>query len=859
MNVTGPGTVFLLNALLLILLALYFDKRKKEPLAEILWWLMLAAGWWSLFYGLELSLYDEHLLHLLFALEYPAVMSLPVFWLIFILRLSKNAILNRKNISWLFLIPAVNWLMLLTNPLHNLFYLSASIEYSAGLSFIQFDPGPVFTISHLTYSNVAVATGIILLFRMIVLSVGMSRFRAISLLFAATFPFALSLLWIFGIRPYGFLDLTPLGFTIMGVILAVLYSRISELELRPMVLDRLFEYQSDAILVADMISNQMLYANKHGRQLFEAFQQNRGKSFGFDHLFKLNNQDALLLDNKHYQVHIQELEENEFGRPLKLYSFHDVSALKRQELNLAALTKTITTFGNDTNANINKLLALLGEIYEAEACFYNKKMGSMLITTASWNAPMGNQEADKAEGHICNDVLQENSSIPTLINDLQKTKYLVSDPYVNKYGLSAYLGAVVQQEGKPVATVCMVFTQNRSFSESDLQLLNLVSFVVSNEEERKLQVQKINETKSNLQAILENSIDSIWSVDSNFRLTYVNESFKVAYKAAFDVDLHEGIYIIDTLPKALRPVWQSRYEKAIKGEKFIFLDSVTINDSLTLYIEVSVMPIIVEGQIIGISFYGRNITEKFQAEQQLIQSEKRLSELNATKDRIFSIISHDLRSPFNNIIGLSEVILDMAKSEGNKTIAEYATSILSVSKTTFGILENLLHWSRVQSGKLKMHADEVNLQELVAKEIEFQRYRIEQKLIRITYQLDVSHTVLADAQSVAVIVRNLISNAIKFSYSEGEIIIRTEPDENNVFFSVQDFGCGISIEDQKALFRLDKHPNRRGTQNETGTGLGLILCKELAEKNEGHLLVKSRSGHGSTFTLVLKAAQKAFS
>lgn len=97
MNVTGPVILFLLNALLLILLALYFDKRKKEPLAEILWWLMLSAGWWSLFYGLELTLSNERLLHLLLALEFSAVMSLPVFWLILIVRLGKNTFLNQKK------------------------------------------------------------------------------------------------------------------------------------------------------------------------------------------------------------------------------------------------------------------------------------------------------------------------------------------------------------------------------------------------------------------------------------------------------------------------------------------------------------------------------------------------------------------------------------------------------------------------------------------------------------------------------------------------------------------------------------------------------------------------------------------
>ncbi len=250
---------------------------------------------------------------------------------------------------------------------------------------------------------------------------------------------------------------------------------------------------------------------------------------------------------------------------------------------------------------------------------------------------------------------------------------------------------VVRNEGKPIATLCLVFVQERDFTENEQQFLNLISFVVANEESRQIQLQKLNEAKVNLRAILENSLDSIWLVDSEFRNTYVNEVFKAAYSSTFNIELSEGVRIIDTLPVSLQPIWRSRYEQAPKGEHFIFLDSVPVSNDLTFYIEVSVMPIIVEGRVSGISFFGRNITDKYLAEQRLRQSEQRLAELNAAKDRLFSIISHDLVSPFNNIIGLSEVIERMADEAGNQTLREYAASILRVSKNTFAMLENLLH------------------------------------------------------------------------------------------------------------------------------------------------------------------------
>lgn len=275
---------------------------------------------------------------------------------------------------------------------------------------------------------------------------------------------------------------------------------------------------------------------------------------------------------------------------------------------------------------------------------------------------------------------------------------------------------------------------------------------------------------------------------------------------------------------------------------------------MTLYIEVSVMPIQLNGKIKGISFFGRDVTQKYLAEQQLIQKEKYLAEQNAAKDRLFSIISHDLRSPFNNIIGLSEVIEDLAERSGYHTIRQYAESILRVSKNTFAVLENLLFWSRSQAGKLMLHPAAVALHEVVANETDFHQQQLSQKLITLTNRVNQAHLAFADIQSVRIIVRNLISNAIKFSYSEGEIIVQSSLEGNNVLLMVQDFGCGMDLGDLNALFHLDKHPSRRGTQNESGTGIGLILCKELAEKNGGSLLVQSSKGRGSTFTLVLQAA-----
>ncbi|MBK9291864.1 MAG: GAF domain-containing sensor histidine kinase [Bacteroidetes bacterium] len=547
------------------------------------------------------------------------------------------------------------------------------------------------------------------------------------------------------------------------------------------------------------------------------------------------------------------LDENLAGQKFQLYRFQDITTQKTHEAHLAELTRTASTFGNDDRQNIEKILALLGEIYGADACLFNVKVGSNLITKASWNAPAGYQEVDKADGHICTDVIRERRADPVAIQQLQQTAYASTDPNVQQYNLQTYLGIALSAENHPGATICMVFTQNREFTESELQLLKLASYVVSNELTRQSQLNKLTAAEANMRVVLENSLDSIWSVDTDFRITYVNEAFRKAYFRAFHVELSEGMHILNTLPQQIRPVWEERYRRGLKGERFVFIDSVPLDNDVA-YIEQSVMPIVIDNRVTGISFYGRNITEKYLAEQRLIQSEQRLSQLNAAKDRLFSIISHDLRSPFNNIIGLSEVIEEMAAENGNEALKEYASAILRVSKNTFALLENLLHWSRMQSGKMQLEPAKVSLAHIVAQELEFLHQHINKKLIKITNQVDQGHYVMADAQSLAVIVRNLISNAIKFSHAEGEVVLESELDNAYVLLRVRDFGVGIPADDQKNMFKPETHPTKRGTQNETGTGIGLLLCKELAEKNKGYLLVESRPGKGSTFTLMLNPA-----
>ncbi len=405
MNVGEPASSLMINALLLFFLALYFFRKKAEPFAEILLLLMLAAGWWSLFYGFELTVKNERFLHLLFSVKYPAVFTLPVFWLIFSIRLTGYKPPEKFHISWLFLLPIINWILLLSNPNHHLFYKSASISTTSTYSYVEFDPGPAFIFSHFIYSNIIVGAGLVLQLRAFALTKGIARNKLSVMILAVTLPFILNFAWILGFRPYGFLDTTPFGFTILGILIVAVFDRLSEFELRPLILDSPLEHQPDALLATDVQSSRLLYSNILGTKLFELLSSQNGIRHGLEYLSKMRNNYGVSIGNRHYQVLVKDFDEGEAGRRLKLFSFRDVSELKQHETNLSALTQLTTTFGNDAIENIGKLLAILGEIFGADACFYNKKVGPMLITETSWNAPPGYQDVDRAERHICNDGL----------------------------------------------------------------------------------------------------------------------------------------------------------------------------------------------------------------------------------------------------------------------------------------------------------------------------------------------------------------------------------------------------------------------------------------------------------------------
>ncbi len=239
------------------------------------------------------------------------------------------------------------------------------------------------------------------------------------------------------------------------------------------------------------------------------------------------------------------------------------------------------------------------------------------------------------------------------------------------------------------------------------------------------------------------------------------------------------------------------------------------------------------------------------ANEKLVQSENNLKDLNATKDKFFSIIAHDLKNPFQSLLGFSETLFNQLDDLEKDDIVEYSRLIYESSQNLFNLLGNLLQWAKSQLGNINVSPKDINLYDSLDDILSLSKILATKKEITITNQVPKETVIFADKHIVSTLLRNLISNAIKFTNIGGEIIISLEKTNKEFIISVKDNGKGISEENISKLFKIDQEFSTKGTENETGTGLGLILCKELITQSNGEIFVESVLGKGSNFKFTL--------
>lgn len=247
----------------------------------------------------------------------------------------------------------------------------------------------------------------------------------------------------------------------------------------------------------------------------------------------------------------------------------------------------------------------------------------------------------------------------------------------------------------------------------------------------------------------------------------------------------------------------------------------------------------------------KDIAKRKKNESDLKTIQKNLEKTVKTQDKMFSVIAHDLVGPFSSILGFSELMAKEFNSFQTEDHMKFSKLIYESSKNTFDLLTNLLQWSRSQLGSIELHKENINLHELVSENIEPLKLMLNKKGISFHNEVRRDFIAHIDSNTISIIIRNLLSNAIKFTPQGGIIRVTATNIDNKIKIEVSDTGIGIKSEDISGLFNLDNNKSQKGTEDEKGTGLGLVLCKEFSELNNGTITVESEHGKGSKFTLSL--------
>lgn len=366
--------------------------------------------------------------------------------------------------------------------------------------------------------------------------------------------------------------------------------------------------------------------------------------------------------------------------------------------------------------------------------------------------------------------------------------------------------------------------------------------------ERKKIEEVLRKSEDKFRSIAETISDWIWEVDSEGKYIYTNPRSK-------DILGYEPAEIIGKTPFDFMPHEEAEHHRKIFNDAVKTPHSLRVIENINFHkngsiviLETNAIPILdAEGNCTGYRGIDRDITERKLAEQKIQKINEELKELNATKDTFFSIIAHDLKSPFQGLLGYSQILSTEYSTLNEEEKLFFIQSIYDLSKSAFTLLENLLIWSRIQTGKIVFNPDVFNLQEEIMPTVEMLMQVASNKNILVECQIHGKTLVQADKNMIQTVVRNLVSNAIKFTNPDGKVIISLRQNGKFIEVSVEDTGVGIRKENLDKIFKSGAVVSTKGTANEEGTGLGLILCAEMIKMHGGKIWAESKLGKGSKF------------
>lgn len=358
-----------------------------------------------------------------------------------------------------------------------------------------------------------------------------------------------------------------------------------------------------------------------------------------------------------------------------------------------------------------------------------------------------------------------------------------------------------------------------------------------------------------LAAIVSSSEASILSLSPDGIITSWNAGAQQLYGYTADEAVGQRFDFL-TGDQAQAESQHATWQKVVRGERIKQrVAHRTHKDGHTFSISLSLSPMFGDdGTVVGVSGIAYDITESLHSEQALAEQRDELERLNGQKNRLFSIIAHDLRTPFNSLLGFSEILSEHAATLAPEEISDYAATMHESARQANALLETLLDWSRLQMGGLQSEPRPFDVTSAIDKALAFNAAGAANKNIKTARLESPLLTALADPQMVETVLRNLIGNAIKFTEKGGTVSLEASRRDNEIAISVRDSGIGMPPERLARLFQFESDASTSGTEGEKGTGLGLQICKDLVELQGGTLNAESAPEQGATFCFTLPSA-----
>lgn len=633
------------------------------------------------------------------------------------------------------------------------------------------------------------------------------------------------------------MDTSGLSFSNQSEYIAKLFAELGDVDLLTNFLDD----NPLAVLVTD-VRGKIVYAN---RQLLSISGYGYHEVIGaYPSIFKSGSQPKEFYERLWANLRKGQSYESRFKNRKKDGAFYWVySTIRPLYISNGQVSGYISIQEDITN-----LVSIEKKSYANEALIVNlmRTLPKTGIILCEGNPPV----VKMAEGEIIHEIFPDN--VPDL--DSLSNYFTTRDFNLRKVLAGACeKGGVDRKKLRLDGRTIDISLSSVKFGPSSQQFCYIVIRDIS---DYQYVIEKIRQSEQQLEAIFQNAGTGIGilSVEGNYIRVNEGWSRMTGYSTSELLGMNVSQLLLPEDLEAYRPELQ----KVVRGVLAVHRMEMrfTRSDGRVLWGDVSMTVIRgVKGNTESIIAVVSDITESKNVMSALEKSREQYKQLNNTKDRFFSILAHDLKNPFNSILGLSEFAVDYPAELEHDRAIDFLKNINKTASQAYVLLENLLEWSRVQSGAISPVKVHVNVHEVVSDVFDLVRTMAGSKNVNTVNRLSPDTYVVCDAQMLNTILRNLITNAIKYSHSGGEVIVSSSSLNKEVEIQVRDFGVGLPPSKVEQINRAELLLSEPGTENEKGTGLGLGLIFDFVALNNGSLHLFSELGKGSTFSVIFPSVR----